>query len=86
MVSVNGSTHDGGVRQSGCRGSRRVERSHRRGARKPATVTTVRAARIFFSCGRTQQVKRSLAADWLAGVTMLLAAASWGVLAALLGG
>ena len=83
MVSVNGSAHYRRVRQAGCRGSRRVERLHRRVARKPATVRT---ARIFFSCERTQQVKRSLAADWLAGVTMLLAAASWGVLAALLGG
>jgi len=79
MVSVNGSTHYCGARQSGCRGGRRGARVHRRGARQPAAVRT---ARIVFSC----EVKRSRAANWLAGVMMLLAAVSWGVLAALLGG
>jgi len=82
MISVKGSTRSC-VRHAGCRASRRFERSHRPGVRKPVSART---ARIFFSCERTQQVKRSLAADWLAGVAMLFAAASWGVLAALLGG
>jgi hypothetical protein len=31
-------------------------------------------------------VKRPKAADWIAGAAMLLAAASWGLLAAVLGG
>ena len=83
MVSVNGSTHHGGVRHAGCRGGRRFERAHRPGPRKGVPART---ARIFFSCERTRQVKRSLAADWLTGVAMLCAAAAWGVLAALLGG
>jgi hypothetical protein len=82
MVSVKGSTHYC-VRHAGCRNRRRFERSHRPGLRKPVHART---ARIFFSCERTQQVKRSLAANWLAGVAMLFAAASWGVLGALLGG
>ena len=82
MVSVKGSTRSC-VRHAGCRTSRRrFERSRRPGVRKPVPA---RRARIFFSCERTQQVKRSLAADGLAGVAMLFAAASWGVLAALLG-
>ena len=83
MVSVKGSTHYFGVRHAGCRGGRRVERAHRPGARKPVPART---ARGFFSRESTRQVKRSLAADWLAGIAMLCAAASWAVLAALLGG
>ena len=83
MVSVNGSTDDCGVRRAGCRGGRRVERAHRPAARKPVAT---RPARIVVSCERTRPAKKSLAADWLAGVAMLCAAASWGVLAALLGG
>ena len=82
MVSVKGSTRSC-VRHAGCRNRRRFERSHRPGMRNPVPART---ARIFFSCERAQQVKRLLAADWLAGVAMLFAVASWGVLAALLGG
>jgi hypothetical protein len=82
MVSVKGSTRSC-VGHAGCRNRRRFDRSHRPGVRKPVPART---ARILFSCERTQQVKRSPAVDWLTGVAMLFAAASWGVLAALLGG
>ncbi len=83
MVSVNRSLHRCGARPIGCRGGLRVERLHRRRARKPVMPRT---DRLFFSCGGTQHMRRSLAGDWLAGVAMLLAAASWGVLAAFLAG
>ncbi len=50
-------------------------------ARKPVEAS---GERLFF-CGRiSQHMERPSAADWLAGGAMLLAAASWGLLAALL--
>jgi hypothetical protein len=81
MVRVKPNVDECGARVAGCRGSRRGDHSHRRRARKSVAP---RAGRLFFSLDATRQVKRPPAADWLAGGVMLLAAASWGVLAALL--
>ena len=80
MVSMNRGSNGCRTRSLGCREGRTGERVHRRRTRTPVTPPT---GRLFFSCIRTQHMKR---ADWLAGVAMLLAVASWGVLAALLGG
>jgi hypothetical protein len=43
------------------------------------------AARPLFFGLSAQHVRRPMAADWLGAAAMLLAVASWGVLAALLG-
>ena len=71
-------------RRSPC-GARHVERGagrvHHRVSRRPVEVV---GGRLFF-CGRiSQHMERSRAGDWLAGAAMLLAAASWGLVAALL--
>jgi hypothetical protein len=87
MVSVNRSAKGCSTRVIGCRGGRPEARSHGRRARTPVAP---RAAPIFFSCLSTQQVKRQVKnprpGDWLAGAAMLLAVASWGVLAVVLAG
>ena len=62
-----------------------------RGARPGIHFATARrvswlCSRRFFSPRTTQQVKsQRFVADWLAGLAMLLAMASWGLLASLLG-
>lgn len=65
------------------------KRDWRRGARPRVWVGSrarVSAARpLFFSLG-AQQMERARPADWLGAAAMLLGVASWGVLAALLGG
>lgn len=83
MVSVNRSANGCGVGHAGSCGVRRVERLHRPRARKPVAPSPTR---FFLSCREARQTKRPPAGDWLAGGAMLLAAASWGVLAALIGG
>ena len=83
MVNVNRSAKGRSTRVTGCRGGRPQARTHGRRARTPVAP---QAARIFFSCLSTQQVKRARARDWIAGVAMLLAVASWGVLAVVLAG
>jgi hypothetical protein len=80
IVSVNRSAHHRDARAGGCR--RPTEHVHRRAARKPVTPGTTR---LYLSLGEAQRGKGSLTGDWLAGVATLLAAACWGVLAALLG-
>jgi hypothetical protein len=64
------------------RGQRVAERvPHRRPSRKSVSVAS---GPVFF-CGRIpQHMERPRAADWLAGGAMLLAAASWGLVASLL--
>jgi len=83
MVSANPSSNRRGTHPLGRRAGRPGERTHRRRVRTPVTP---RAARIFFSCASTQQMKRPGAGDWLAGAAMLLAVAAWGVLVVVLGG
>jgi hypothetical protein len=79
MVSVNRGSQQCGARPIGC--GRRSERQHGPRVRKPVTP---RNDRIFFSLRGAQHVKRSAIRDWIAGAVMLLAAASWGLVAALL--
>jgi hypothetical protein len=79
MVNVNRSAPHGSARLIGCG---RAERLHQRRRRTPVARQT---ARVFFSVRGTQHVKTYVAGDWVAGAAMLLAAASWGLLAALLG-
>jgi hypothetical protein len=61
----------------------------RRGRRRRvwigSRVRTV-AARPFFFALSAQRMKRPRPADWLGAAAMLMGVASWGVLAALLGG
>ncbi len=83
MVSERKSTHH---RRGSCgalTGERGSERRHRRPSRKPLVAG---GGRVFF-CGRiSQHMERTRAVDWLAGGAMLLAAASWGIVASLLAG
>lgn len=74
----------GGCRSScaGCRATGRVARSNRRRSRR---AVIVEGGRVFFSGRIPRQMESPQAVDWLAGVAMLLAAASWGVLMSLLG-
>ena len=81
MVTERKATHRGHTSFGACRAVRRVERPHRRPSRKPVTTE---GGRVFFSGRRAQQVARPGAADWLGAAAMLLAAATWGMLASLL--
>jgi len=82
MVMVTRSTRGRQAACAGCRAGRRRERSRRQRSRKPVRLE---GGRVFFSGRIPQHMERSRAVDWLAGVAMLLAAASWGVLVSLLG-
>jgi len=82
MVMVTRSTHGRRAACAGCRAGRRRERSSRQRSRKSVRLE---GGRVFFSGRIPQHMERSRAVDWLAGVAMLLAAASWGVLVSLLG-
>jgi len=82
MVMVTRSTRGRRAACAGCRAGRRRERSRRQRSRKPVRLE---GGRVFFSGRIPQHMERSRAVDWLAGVAMLLAAASWGVLVSLLG-
>ena len=79
MVSVTRSGRHGAARPVGC--GRLRARDHRRRARTPVAPRPT-PLRLSFVPRRG---KRSAGNDWLAGAAMLLAAAGWGVLAALLG-
>jgi hypothetical protein len=81
MVGMKRSIEGCAARVRSCHGGRLVDHSHRRRTRKPIAPAP---SRLFFSLIATQHVKRPLASDWLAGVVLLLACASWGLLAALL--
>jgi hypothetical protein len=82
MIIERKSTHSRRATRGGCRVERRLARPHRRPSRKPVALE---GGRVFFSGRTSRQVGRPGRLDWLAGVAMLLAAASWGVLASLLG-
>ena len=82
MVMVTRSTHGRRAACAGCRAGSRRKRSRRQRSRKPVRLE---GGRVFFSGRIPQHMERSRAADWLAAVAMLLAAASWGVLVSLLG-
>jgi len=56
--------------------------SHRRPSRRPVIG---RGGQVFFSGSIAQHMEGTRTLDWLAGAAMLLAAASWGALASLLG-
>ena len=63
-------------------------RDWRRGGKRRVWIGSrakAEAARPLFFALSAQHVKSSLAADWLGAAAMLLAVASWGVLAAMLG-
>ena len=81
MIRVKRDTDRCGARTGAC--GARVTCTHRRRRRIPAAPL---AARVFVSLGRSRPLKRPTVDDWLAGVAMILAAASWGVLAVLLTG
>jgi hypothetical protein len=81
MVGIKRSVEGCAARVRSCHGDRRVDHSHRRRPRKPVAPAP---RRLFFSLTTTQHVKRPRASDWLGGVVLLLACASWGLLAALL--
>ena len=83
VMATTRSIHGRRAACAGCRAGRRRERSRRQRSRKPAVM--VEGGRVFFSGRIAQHMERSRAADWLAAVAMLLAAASWGVLVSLLG-
>ena len=85
VMATTRSTHGRRAACAGCRAGRRRERSRRQRSRKPAAAVRVEGGRVFFSGRIAQHMERSRAADWLAAVAMLLAAASWGVLVSLLG-
>ena len=82
VMATTRSTHGRRAACAGCRAGRRRERSRQLRSRKPVRVE---GGRVFFSGRIAQHMERSRAADWLAAVAMLLAAASWGVLVSLLG-
>jgi len=81
MIIVGENTHRGRACRVGCR----VRRSRRPHRQQPRTRVTSEGGRVFFSSRTPQQMERPRLMDWLAGVAMLLAAASWGILASLLG-
>ena len=83
MVSLNHSARGCLTRPGGRRSIRSGARGH--GRRMQASAAP-RPAGIFFSCVSTQQMKRPRTGDWIAGAATLLAIASWGMLAAVLGG
>lgn len=63
-------------------------RDWRRGGKRRVWIGSrakAAAARPLFFGLIAQHVRRPMAADWLGAAAMLLAVASWGVLAALLG-
>lgn len=81
MVGTKANTDGCAARVRNCHGARRVDRSHRRRARKPVLPEP---SRLFFSLMATQHMKRLSGSDWIAGAVLLLTCASWGLLAALL--
>ena len=82
MVMAKRSAHGHWAACAGCRARRRLGQPHRQRSRKPDRVE---GGRVFFPGRIPQHMERPRAVDWLAGVAMLLAAASWGVLVSLLG-
>jgi hypothetical protein len=81
MVGMKRSVEGCAARVRSCHGGRRVDHSHRRRTRRPVVPGP---NRLFFLLTAAQHVKRPPASDWLAGVVLLLACVSWGLLAALL--
>lgn len=81
MIEIKRSVDGCAARVRNCHGDRRVDRSHRRRTRRSVAP---QPSRLFFSLSATQHVKSPPASDWLAGAVLLLACASWGLLAALL--
>lgn len=81
MVGTKANADGCSARVRSCHGGRRVDRSHRRRARRSVSP---QPSRLFFSLTATQHMKRPPASDWIAGAVLLLTCASWGLLAALL--
>ncbi len=82
MVTARKSPHGRRSSRTGCRAWARVERSHRPRSRKPVPGE---GGRVFFSGRISQHMESRGVVDWLAGVALLLAVASWGMLISLLG-